>query len=259
MTPDAPTVLKGELGLAKRVAWAAPLVLAEVKAVARALDCSVNDVLLACVAGTLRAWLVEQGNAVEGIELRALVPVNLRPPGPVAELGNHFGLVFLDLPVGVAQAVPRLLEVHRRMDALKHSQQPLLALGILAAMGLSPDPVRQRVLETLAANASLVVTNVHGADQPRYLAGQRILRQMFWVPQAGGIGLGVSILSYAGEVSFGVLADALRIPDPQALPEGFAREFERLRRATLPPPAPDESDKGADKGADDAADSGARQ
>lgn len=237
MTPDAPTVLKGELGEAKRVAWGEPLALPEVKAVAHALGCSVNDVLVACVAGALRGWLEEQGEPVAGQELRALVPVNLRPPGPVAELGNHFGLVFLSLPVGIAQPVPRLLEVHRQMDALKHSQQPLVALGILAAMGVSPAVVKERLLDTLAANASLVVTNVHGPDGPRYLAGRRIRRQMFWVPQSGGIGLGISILSHGGEVGFGVLADVQRVPDAHTLPPRFAGEFEALRLAASVRPA----------------------
>lgn len=231
MTPDAPTVLKGELGSAKRVAWGEPLALPDVKAVAHALGCSVNDVLVACVAGALRGWLEAQGEPIAGQELRALVPVNLRPPGPVTELGNRFGLVFLGLPVGIAQPVPRLLEVHRQMDLLKHSQQPLVALGILAALGVSPAAVKERLLDTLAANASLVVTNVHGPDSPRYLAGRRILRQLFWVPQAGGIGLGISILSYAGQVGFGVLADVLRVPDAHTLPECFAREFLSLRQA----------------------------
>jgi WS/DGAT/MGAT family acyltransferase len=234
MAPDAPTALKGELGAGKRLAWGAPLPLPAIKAVARALGCSVNDVLVACVAGALRAWLEQQGSPAAGLEPRALVPVNLRPAGPLTDLGNHFGLVFLDLPVGVQEPVPRLLEVHRRMDALKHSQQPLLALGLLAAMGVSPDGVKERLLETLAANASLVVTNVHGPDQPRYLAGRRIARQMFWVPQSGGIALGISILSYNGEAGFGVLADALRVPDPQALSDGFVREFEALSAAVAP-------------------------
>ena len=238
MTPDAATSLKGELGVMKRVAWAAPLALDEVKAVCAVFGCSVNDLLVACLAGALRAWLLERGEAVEGVELRALVPVNLRPPGPVRALGNRFGMVFLSLPVGVADPLERVAEVRRRMDALKHSQQPLVALGILAGMGLAPELLKERVLETLAANASLVVTNVRGAEQPRYLAGRRIARQMFWVPQSGGIGLGVSMLSYAGQVGVGVMADARRIPDPQALVPYYAAQFETLLLHALMLPWP---------------------
>ncbi|HEU4852191.1 MAG TPA: wax ester/triacylglycerol synthase family O-acyltransferase [Telluria sp.] len=239
MTPDSATSLKGELGVMKRVAWAEPLELDAVKAVARVLCCSVNDLLVACIAGAVRSWMQERGEPVEGVELRALVPVNLRPPGPVTELGNHFGMVFLSLPVGIGDPLQRVAEVRRRMAALKNSQQPLVALGILAGMGVAPEFIKERVLEALAANASMIVTNVRGAQQPRYLAGRRIACQMFWVPQSGGIGLGVSILSYAGQVSFGVIADAHRVPEPGALPPRYAAEFEALQLHALMLPWPE--------------------
>lgn len=238
MGPDSPTRLKGELGVAKHAAWAPQLPLTEVKAVAAALDCSVNDVLVSCVAGALRGYLLEQGDAVEQAEIRALVPVNLRPPGPPAELGNRFGLVFLSLPVGIEDPVRRTLAVHERMLALKRSHQPLVALGILGAMGMAPAALRERVLDVLAANASLVLTNVHGQDAARYLADRRIVQQMFWVPQAGGIGLGASVLSYDGQVSFGLLADALRVHDPAAIAHRFAAEFEALLLSALMMPWP---------------------
>ncbi|HEY0844411.1 MAG TPA: wax ester/triacylglycerol synthase family O-acyltransferase [Noviherbaspirillum sp.] len=228
MTPDTHTRFKGPLGVMKRVAWAKPLSLFEVKAVGDAFGCSVNDVLLACVAGTLRHYLSAQGDAVDGIEMRALVPVNCRPHGPVRELGNMFGLVFLSLPLGVADPFERLIEVRRRMDELKHSQQPGVALGILASMGVLPEALKESVLESLAANASAVITNVRGSSQPQYLAGKRIERQVFWVPQSGGIGMGISILSYAGKVDFGVVTDVRRVSRPDLLVSHFIEEFEKL-------------------------------
>lgn len=238
MAPDSPTRFKGRLGVMKRVAWAEPLPLSEVKALAATLACSVNDVLVACVAGALRGYLLEQGDAVEGAEVRALVPVNLRPPGPIAELGNRFGLVFLSLPIGIEDPIRRVQEVHRRMGELKGSRQPLVALGILAGMGVAPEFLKERILEALAANASVVITNVRGAEQPRYLAGRRIARQMFWVPQSGGIGIGVSILSYAGQVDFGVVTDARLVPDPGSVVRRFAAEFETLLLGALMMPWP---------------------
>lgn len=240
MAPDAHTRLKGPLGVMKRVAWAKPLSLFEVKALAEALGCSVNDVLLACVTGALRSYLQEQGDVVEGFEVRALVPVNLRPVGPIMELGNRFGLVFVSLPIGVAHPFERLYEVKKRMGALKHSQQPLVALGILAGMGLMPKMIKEKVLETLAANASAVITNVRGAPGPRYFAGARITRQIFWVPQSGGIGLGVSILSYDGKIDFGIVTDAKRVPDPDIIVQRFGIEFEALLLQSLLMPWPDE-------------------
>ncbi|HEX2531336.1 MAG TPA: WSD1 family O-acyltransferase, partial [Burkholderiaceae bacterium] len=159
---------------------------------------------------------------------RALVPVNLRPPGPVTELGNRFSLVFLNLPIGVADPFERILEVHKRMDELKNSQQPLIAYGILMGMGVIPEAIKERVLETLAANASAVMTNVRGSPVPQYFAGKRIERQIFWVPQSGGIGMGVSILSYAGHIDFGVVTDVQRVSDPDVIVKRFVTEFQNL-------------------------------
>jgi WS/DGAT/MGAT family acyltransferase len=240
--PDAPSCLKGELGVMKRVAWAAPLALAEVKAVAAVLACSVNDVLVAGIAGALRGYLQERGDIVAGRQVRALVPVNLRPPGPLTELGNRFGMVFLGLPIGIDDPVERVFAVQRRMDALKQSQQAQVALAILAAMGGAPEFLKERILAALAANASMVITNVRGPQQPHYLAGRRITRQMFWVPQSGGIGLGISILSYAGTVSCGIVADARRVPDPADLAARFTEQFEALLLRTLMMPWPGDSD-----------------
>lgn len=228
MTPDAQTRFKGPLGIMKRVAWARPISLFEVKAVGEAFGCSVNDVLLACVAGALRNYLVGQGDDLGSEEMRALVPVNCRPSGPIRDLGNMFGLVFLGLPLGVADPFERLMEVHLRMKALKHSQQPTVALGILASMGVLPDAMKERVLESLAANASAVISNVRGSSDSQYFAGRRIDRQVFWVPQSGGIGIGISILTYAGNVDFAVIADAKRVPQPRVLVDGFIDEFEIL-------------------------------
>jgi hypothetical protein len=184
---------------------------------------------------------MDQGDPVEGLEVRALVPVNLRPPGPITELGNNFGLVFLSLPIGVEHPMERVFELRKRMGELKQSQQPLVALGILAGMGIAPKVVKEKVLETLAANASAVMTNMPGAREPRYLAGKRIARQIFWVPQSGGIGMGVSILSYAGKIDFGVVTDVKRVPDPAAIVKRFTDEFEELLLTALMMPWPKQS------------------
>ncbi|WP_052452565.1 WS/DGAT/MGAT family O-acyltransferase [Noviherbaspirillum autotrophicum] len=238
MKPDSHTRFKGPLGVMKRAAWAQPLSLFEVKAIAEAFACSVNDVLLACVTGALRSYLLARGDAVDGLDMRALVPVNMRPPGPITDLGNHFGMVFLDLPLGVEDRAERVLAVKRRMDELKHSQQPTVALGILMSMGMVPDAIREKTLEALAANASAVITNVRGTSEARFFAGKRIVRQVFWVPQSGGIGMGISILSYDGKVDFGVMSDVRRVPDPELIVTSFAAEFEALLTGALLMPWP---------------------
>lgn len=225
---DPPSVLRGRLGVSKRVAWAEPLDLEEVKAVGRACGCTVNDVLMAAAAGALRDYMLERGEQVEGMTLRATVPVNLRPLEHARKLGNHFGLVFLDLPVGEANPVRRLQRVADCMDRLKGSRQAVMAYGLLAALGLAPQPLQELALELFSRKASAVATNVPGPQQPLYLAGCRLREMMFWVPQTGSIGLGVSIMSYDGRVHFGLIADARLIPDPDAVIRRFRGEFEKL-------------------------------
>jgi WS/DGAT/MGAT family acyltransferase len=225
---DPPSMLRGKLGVSKRVAWAEPLNLEEVKAVGRACDCTVNDVLMAAAAGALREYMRERGEALDGMSLRATVPVNLRPLEHAKKLGNHFGLVFLELPVGEANPVRRLERVAACMRQLKNSRQAIVAYGLLAALGMAPTAVQELALDLFSRKASAVATNVPGPQQPLYLAGRKLREMMFWVPQTGSIGIGVSILSYDGEVHFGLIADARLIPDPQDVIRRFGEEFDKL-------------------------------
>ena len=230
---DPPSMLRGRLGVSKRVAWAEPLKLEEVKAVGRACDCTVNDVLMAAAAGALREYMRERGETLDGMTLRATVPVNLRPLEHAKKLGNHFGLVFLDLPVGEANPVRRLERVADCMRQLKNSRQAIVAFGLLAALGMAPAPVQELALDLFSRKATAVATNVPGPQQPLYLAGRKLRDLMFWVPQTGSIGIGVSILSYDGEVHFGLIADARLIPDPQDVIRRFGEEFDKLLYLSL--------------------------
>jgi diacylglycerol O-acyltransferase / wax synthase len=242
MPQDSKTRFKGTPGVAKRVAWAEPISLDEVKVIGNALGASVNDVLLSCVAGALREYLVAKGDPAQGVMIRALVPVNLRPLEKAYRLGNQFGLVFLDLPLAIENPVERLYAVRANMNALKGSYQPVLALGLLAAMGAGPKVLQEQLLQALARNGSAVMTNVPGPSQQLYFAGAKIDRFLFWVPQSGDIGMGVSILSYAGRVQFGLIADAGLVPDPECIVEDFGAEFEKLVLTTLLAPWPREGE-----------------
>jgi diacylglycerol O-acyltransferase len=236
MPDDTPTRFKGKPGSKKAVAWSEPIPLDEVKAAGKALGCSVNDVLMACAAAALRGYLAEQGDETEGVEVRALIPVNLRPPGQEQKLGNRFGLVALVLPVGLANPLARLYEVNRLMQELKGSFQAAITLGILGVVGLCPKPVQKQVLDTLGNKATAVMTNVPGPQKPLYFAGRRIAQQMFWVPQSGDIGMGLSILTYDGNVQIGLITDRKLVPDPERITGRFAAEFERLLLAVLMEP-----------------------
>ena len=228
LSDDPETVLRGRLGISKRVAWAQPLPLEDVKAISRVFDATVNDVLMASMAGALRSYMEERGEQIEGLTIRATVPVNLRPLEHAKKLGNHFGLVFLDLPVGEAHPVLRLLRVVEGMKQLKQSRQAVVVYGLLAALGMAPPALQNLAFEIFSRKATTVATNVPGPQMPLYMAGVKITEQMFWVPQTGSIGLGVSILSYNGNVHFGLIADAKLIPDPDAVIRRFIPEFEKL-------------------------------
>ncbi|KRA20876.1 MULTISPECIES: wax ester/triacylglycerol synthase family O-acyltransferase [unclassified Lysobacter] len=228
LSDDPPSLLRGKLGVSKRVAWAEPLDLEEVKAVGRACDCTVNDVLMATAAGALRNYMIERGDNVDGVTLRATVPVNLRPLEHAKKLGNHFGLVFLELPVGEHNPIRRVERVAECMNNLKNSRQAIVAFGLLAALGMAPSQVQGLALELFSRKATAVATNVPGPQQPLYLAGCTLREMMFWVPQTGSIGVGISILSYNGRVHFGLIADAKLIPDPDAVISRFGAEFDKL-------------------------------
>lgn len=228
MTPDPQTSLKGPLGVQKRVAWSNNIPLADVKTVTKALGTKVNDVMLAAVAGGLRDYLIERNADVSDLEVRAVIPVDLRPPQRGIELGNAFGLVFLALPLRVADPVERLRETKKRMDAIKQSIEAVTFYSLLSIFGVTPRQVEEQALNIFGSRATAVVTNVRGPGQALYIAGSKIENMMGWVPQAGHLGLGVSIFSYDGKVSVGVITDAGLVPDPERITAHLRTRFEEL-------------------------------
>ena len=233
MADDSPTRLKGKPVGRKVVAWIEPMPLDLVKVVGKALNCSINDVLLSCVSGAIGGWLRAQGDNPDGAEIRAMVPVNLRPLEKAWQLGNRFGLAPLVLPIGIANPVERVYAVRQRMNQLKGSYQPLLAFGVLAVTGLFIKPVQDVVLGLFAKKTTAVMTNVPGPAVPLKFCGSTLRQTMFWVPASGDVGVGVSILSYGGGVQFGLITDAGLCADPQAIIDRFEPEFQQLLLLSL--------------------------
>ncbi len=231
---DPKTLFKGKLGVRKRVAWAEPVPLAEVKALSKALGCTVNDVLIAAVTGAFRSYMQAEGRLpTETTEIRATVPVNLRPLEHSKELGNHFGLVFLSLPLGVSNPLERVYRVSERMNELKASKQAAVAFGLLAALGMGPPALQKPALDLLSEKATMVLTNVPGPQEPLFLAGGEVRDMMFWVPQTGNVGIGVSILSYNGQVFFGLIVDRRLVADPARIINRIHPELENLLNLTM--------------------------
>jgi diacylglycerol O-acyltransferase / wax synthase len=236
LTPnDADTVLKGEMSVPRRAAWSRELDLAEIKAIGHASGTTVNDVLVTALTGSLRGYLRHRDSLVD--QVRAFVPFNLRPldqPLP-STLGNAFGLVFLTLPVGIASTRERLRSVKVEMDAIKHSAEGTVAYGILGLMGLTPPEVEKVAIDVFAAKASMVVTNVPGPQRPLFVGGSRLRGVLVWAPMSGSVAMSVSILSYDGRVTVGVMSDAGLVPDPERIVGGVERELRKLRRLYLSP------------------------
>ncbi|HEX9476259.1 MAG TPA: WS/DGAT domain-containing protein, partial [Candidatus Dormibacteraeota bacterium] len=219
------------LGRRKRAAWSEPVPLDDFKSIGKAFGATVNDVLVATATGALRRYIEKRGGSTAGVAIRASVPVNLRPLDGPLKLGNAFGLVFLTLPIGIADPGRRLRAIKKEMDELKSSPEALVAFGVLSLLGLAPVEVEQLGLRFFGSKATAVLTNVPGPRQPLYMAGRKIDKVMFWVPQSGHMALGISILSYAGGVMLGVATDAGLVPDPEQIVAGFKVEFEAMRRA----------------------------
>jgi diacylglycerol O-acyltransferase / wax synthase len=190
-------------------------------------------VLLACVAGAIGDYLRARGQEPKGKSIRAMVPVNLRPLDEAYKLGNRFGLAPLVLPIGVRNPIERVFHVRANMGELKGSYQPMLAFGVLAVAGLLNKPAQDALLGLFAKKATAVMTNVPGPTKLLKFCGSTLKRSIFWVPQSGDIGVGVSIYSYGGEVQFALITDEALCPDPQHIIDRFAPEFEQLMWVTL--------------------------
>ncbi len=212
--PDPPTLYKGALTSQKRVAWSAPAPLSDVKEAAHALGGTINDIMISAIAGGLRRYMEAEGIQTAGLSFRAYIPVNLRPFDEEIELGNAFGLVFLSLPIGVVDRQERFQLVHMRMEELKESPEAVVAISLLNAAGMFPKEVENLAFRLYHAKATAVLTNVPGPREQRFFAGSPLKYMMGWVPQAGNLGLGISIVSYNDEIMCGINTDAGLVPDP---------------------------------------------
>lgn len=229
---DTDSSLKRSLLGRRQCRWSPPIALDRFRRIATVTGVTINDVLLSCVAAAVRKRLVADNTDIEETVLHAAVPVDIRsrlPEGIKPEpgtMGNYFGTVFVPLPVDGESSLERLFRIKHETRKLKKSWQPGLSWALAGSASLIPEAWRQPVADVFYGKASAVVSNVAGTRDERYLAGCRITEQMFWVPQAGDIGLGVSIASYAGQVQFGVVADEAIMVDPETFLEDCLQELD---------------------------------
>lgn len=222
-----PTALVGTAGLQKRAVWAPPFPLAEVAEVGHRTGTTVNDVLVAALAGAVATYQREHDG--ESVDLPTMVPVNLRGDDePPAELGNKFALVLLELPSGLDTPFARLAETKRRMDAIKHSPEAVLTFGMIRGIGRTGRDLERYLVDFFADKASGVTTNVPGPRKPRYVAGSRVVSMLGWAPQSGNQTLGTCIFTYDGNVHVGFKTDVDTVSHPERLVEAFHEELLQL-------------------------------
>lgn len=226
---DHSSPLKGPLSGNKKVTWAEPFALADVKRIGKKLNATVNDVLVAAVAGALRQYMMRNhGNTAQAC-IHVTIPFNLRPlDAPIEQLGNQFGLVLLPLPVHIDDPLQRLAQARADMDQLKHSYQAHVFYGLLEVFGKGPSALEMTALDILSRKTSAVMTNVPGPKAPVYLAGAKLKQPLVWVPQAGNVGVGIAILTYNDIVQFGFVADTQLITEPDEIADLFIAQFRIL-------------------------------
>jgi hypothetical protein len=229
LPPDPPTVLSEPLGVRKHATWSSPLALAPLDAHARANGATINDVLMAAITGALREYLDARHAWRDGLELRAMLPVNLRGgDGHGNELGNRFGLVYLPLPLGERDREARLAELKHRMDDVKASPDAVVAYGVIGLLGLATVAVERFGIDLFTRKSTLLATNVPGPPEPVHLIGRRVREMISFAPASGKMGITLSILTYGGNVQLAVAADEHAMPDPERFIAAIERELSSL-------------------------------
>ncbi|MBV1774803.1 DUF1298 domain-containing protein [Burkholderiaceae bacterium DAT-1] len=235
LLPDKVSPLKRSLSGDKAMVWLPPMDIEFVRTISRRMGVTINDVWVAAVTCALRTWMSEQGMPVDGKALRGAVTFNLRNKADAFLLGNHFGLVAVDLPTNRQTPRQRLREVNQRMAAIKASHQPHATMFFLSLMGCLPRMLQSLVLKIFTMKASVVVTNVEGPDKVRYLAGSRMSDVICWVPQSGTLGTGFAVITYAGQVQMSVFADRNQVADAERLMSLIHEAMYKLERDTWQP------------------------
>lgn len=228
------TVWSGTPGVAKTVTWISGLPLADAKRIGRQHGATINDVLLAVVSLGITDYLRQQG-VTDLDKVHWLLPVSLKPIDSELpkDLGNHFALVMMPLPLGIDDVDVLMPEIHARMNRIKNSAEALVVYGIQRVIAQTPATVSVPLTNYVANKAVGVLTNVPGPRGPMALAGTEVEGILGWVPASGDQTLGLCIFSYNGTVNIGLAADAAVVPEPEALGEAIERAFYHLVGQTV--------------------------
>jgi diacylglycerol O-acyltransferase / wax synthase len=208
LNPAPSTPYNKSIGPHRRFTWARAD-LSEIKAIKDELGGTVNDVVLATVAGALGRHLRRRGQNTDGLELKAMVPVSVRTDVERGALGNRVAAMMAPLPVWCQEPVARLDIVRDELKGLKSGGQAVGAQVLTDLSGFAPPTIMDQASRLIARQRffNLVVTNVPGPQVPLYLLGRRMLEPFPMVPLVKNQGLGIALLSYDGRINFGLVGD----------------------------------------------------
>ena len=227
-----PSPLNVRIGPHRRFSWVQGD-LQEFKAIKNALGGTVNDVVLSVVAGALGRYLRMHGEATQDSILRAMVPISVRADVERGALGNRVAAMWAPLPIGMTDPVQRLLTISRDMDGIKESGQAVGAQVLTELSGFAPPTIMAQAARLQARQRlfNLVITNVPGPQVPLYMLGRELDAIFPMVPLAENQALGIAIMSYNGQLNFGLNADYDAMSDLEALADELRASIDELAAA----------------------------
>jgi diacylglycerol O-acyltransferase / wax synthase len=229
LNPAPTTPYNKSIGPHRRYTWVRAN-LVDLKAIKNELGGTVNDVVLATVAGALGKHLRRRGHTTDGLELKAMVPVSVRADVERGALGNRVAAMMAPLPVWCQEPVARLDIVREELKELKSGGQAVGAQVLTDLSGFAPSTIMDQASRLMARQRffNLVVTNVPGPQFPLYLLGRRMLDPFPMVPLAKNHAIGVALLSYDGAINFGVVGDYDLLWDLDEFAEDLQESLEEL-------------------------------
>jgi WS/DGAT/MGAT family acyltransferase len=232
LRPASQTPINGDLSPYRRFDWLT-MPLSDVRELRRVLGCTVNDIVLATVAGALRRYFFRHRVDPAGLDFRVSAPVSVRRDEHARGRGNHVSAWIVPLPLGELDPLKQLAAIGERTEELKHSQAALGVETLMAVAEWLPAGLISRGVGMAQGPINMIVTNVPGPQFPLFSVGARLLGMYPAVPLISGGGLGVAIFSYEGKLCWGFNGDSELVPDLSAFVADLAAAFEELRNATV--------------------------
>jgi diacylglycerol O-acyltransferase len=238
-TPAPDTPLNVRIGPHRRVDVVSAT-LDDFKLVKRELGGTVNDVVLAVVAGAIRQWLHARGMRTGGMDMRVCVPVSTRSADQRGALGNQLTQVVAPLPVYLGDPLERLRVVREAMRDVKESKLAMGAEVIAGMQDFAPPTILAQAsrLNFSSRFFNVLVTNIPGPQFPLYLLGRELQAVFPLAFLAGDRALAIAVMSYNGGVNFGLIADLDAMPDLDAVAEGIRKSLAEYVALAAPPKQP---------------------